>query len=245
MNQLILLDKKNEYSITHLNHQEIYSHLTQILKVQLNDKICCSVLNHGCYEGKILEIDQNKIKLQLDLSVSKSSIISPYKKKIELFVGICRPNSMKKILEWGASLGVEGFYFFKAQLTDPSYLNSNIFQCSQFTPFLIKGLQQTRGLYKMPQVYFFEKLDNCINSTSSSDDKSTLFCSLNSSINILQIKNIKSHHNIQFFIGPERGFTIKEEELFLSNNFKAVGLSSKILRTELAMVTALGQLELV
>lgn len=71
-----------------------------------------------------------------------------------------------------------------------------------------------------------------------------LFCSLNK--NTKNIKKVLQKNNkcvkILLVVGPEGGFTLKEEEYLIKNGFTSVSLGKNVLRAETAAVTALSML---
>lgn len=71
-----------------------------------------------------------------------------------------------------------------------------------------------------------------------------LFCSLNK--NTKNIKKVLQKNNkcvkILLVVGPEGGFTLKEEEYLIKNGFTSVSLGKNVLRAETAAVAALSML---
>ena len=69
-------------------------------------------------------------------------------------------------------------------------------------------------------------------------------CSVNEKDNSLkkELQNINVYDRILFVIGPEGGFTDKEENLLINNGFKRITLGSNVLRTETASIALLSML---
>ena len=63
-----------------------------------------------------------------------------------------------------------------------------------------------------------------------------LICSLNDKTKPLQEYLTSEVKEILFVIGPEGGFTTKEEEFLIANNFKPTTLGKRVLRVETAAI---------
>lgn len=66
------------------------------------------------------------------------------------------------------------------------------------------------------------------------DNQLKILCSLNNNTKPLATYLTNKLNDILFFVGPEGGFTPKEEEYLLNNNFKPVTLGKRVLRVETA-----------
>lgn len=240
MNQIILRyhdGNTSQYQLRLEDESLAYNHIISILRSKVGDILKFSLVDLKCMNGIIEEITQDLIKIRF-VEVFPSTCYAI--KDIHFIIGICRPASMKKILEWGTSLGVTKFSFFKGELSDLSYLNSTLFSQQYFEPFLYAGMAQTRGLYRKPSVYFYENLNNIKVDVESFK----LTCSLESTHKLIDLFSRQNKENIVIVLGPERGLTQRELSILDKNGFDGIYLSSKVLRVELAMVSILAQLEM-
>jgi RsmE family RNA methyltransferase len=228
MNSLILKDKSGT-----LTNELILSHIHTTLKLVVGDQVRCSVLNLGLCLGTVIEL--SKSHCQLDLGE-----ITPGKNQwFDLVVGVSRPQTTKKILEHATTFGARRFHFFKAALSEKSYLDSKIFEQIEYVDFLLTGLSQSAIYSKIPEFKLdkYNPADQYINAPQKF---------------ILDLKTDKSFLDttidftkpITLAVGPERGFIPEDIARFHAAGFASIKISSSILRVEHAVYSAISQLEL-
>lgn len=228
MNSLILKDSSGFITDTH-----VLSHIHTTLKLALGDEVRCTVLNQGRSLGTVTELGNDFCKLQL------SSITKGEEQWFDLVVGLSRPQTTKKILEHATTFGARRFHFFKAALSDKSYLASKIFENNSYEKFLLNGLSQAAIYTQLPEF----KLDK-YNPAEHYKDAPQKF--------LLDLKTDKSFSDIEIdftkpitlAVGPERGFINEDIERFHHAGFTSIKISSSILRVEHAVYSAISQLEL-
>ena len=231
MNSLIL--KSNDGVIT---DPKIISHLHETLKARPGDTFKCTVLNSGLCQGTITEISATKCLLNL------SPIKEAQPQWFNLVVGISRPQTSKKVLEHATTFGAKKIHFFKASLSEKSYLDSKVFEESECTEYLEAGLSQSAIYSHLPVV----QIDKYNPAGSYSNGPQKFILDLNAKENFLDLKDsIQFDTPITLAIGPERGFISEDIERFHEAGFKSVKISSSILRVEHAIYSAVSQLELI
>ena len=121
MNSIILKDQSGLITDKHL-----LDHIHATLKLKVGDLVKCSVLNMGLTKGEVLELSASSCQLRL------SPITPGIPQWFDLIVGLSRPQTTKKILEHATTFGARRFHFYKAALSEKSYLDSKIFQNQDF-----------------------------------------------------------------------------------------------------------------
>ena len=228
MNSIILPD--HEGLIT---DPVILKHIHQTLKLKLNDKVKCTILNVGLFEAQVISLSENSCKFEIQSKIRSCD------SWFNLVVGISRPQTTKKILEHATTFGASKIHFFKANLSEKSYLDAKVFEGNSFLEHTTAGLSQSALYFKLPEV----RVDK-YNPASTYVAESNKF--------ILDLKADKSFldHSIDFTrpitlaVGPERGFIAEDLERFHQAGFISVKISSSILRVEHAIYSAISQLEL-
>ncbi len=158
---------------------------------------------------------------------------------VNLIIGLSRPQTCKKVLELGTSMGVKSFEFLDAKLSEKSYAQSKVFQNNAFEKYLLNGLSQSSNLHIMPSL----KVEKSLKKESGEEGEQKLILSPFSEKSLNDI-SLDFEKPITVAIGPERGWTGKEVEKFKSHNFLEVKISSSVLRVETATISVLSQLEL-
>jgi 16S rRNA (uracil1498-N3)-methyltransferase len=228
MNSLILSDNKGFISDTH-----VLCHIHTTLKLAVGDEVRCTVLNQGRSLGTVTELTNNLCKLKL------SSITPGEEQWFDLVVGLSRPQTTKKILEHATTFGARRFHFFKAALSEKSYLDSKIFDNNAYEEFLLAGLSQAAIYTNLPEF----KLDkyNPADQYVVAPQKFLLDLKTDKSFLDVEIDFTKP---ITLAVGPERGFIKEDCDRFHHAGFTSIKISSSILRVEHAVYSAISQLEL-
>jgi 16S rRNA (uracil1498-N3)-methyltransferase len=228
MNSIILKDQTGLITDKHL-----LDHIHTTLKLKVNDTVKCTILNLGRTIGKVLEITESECVLGL------APITTGAPQWFDLIVGLSRPQTTKKILEHATTFGARSFHFYKAALSEKSYLDSKIFANLAYEEFLIAGLSQSAIYTQLPEF----KLDQFNPAKSYQNASQKFILDLKTDKTFLDV-DIDFTKPITLAIGPERGFINEDIEQFHHAGFTSIKISSSILRVEHAVYSAISQLEL-
>ena len=228
MNSIILKDQSGLITDKHL-----LDHIHATLKLKVGDLVKCSVLNRGLTKGEVLELTASSCQLRL------SSITPGIPQWFDLIVGLSRPQTTKKILEHATTFGARSFHFYKAALSEKSYLDSKIFQNQAFEEFMLLGLSQSAIYSNLPEF----KLDQFNPAKNYQAAPLKFVLDLKTDKSFLDVP-IDFNQPITLAIGPERGFISEDLEAFHQAGFTSIKISSSILRVEHAVYSAISQLEL-
>lgn len=231
MNSVIIenFNKDNKLSFELSKAQSI--HLLEIVKVKVGDKLKATILNDCLATIEITKIHDSEKSIWVQILDKKPGINYP----ITLIIGASRPQTMKKVIEHGTSMGVNEFIIVGTSLTEKSYLSAKIYEKNEFSELATLGLSQSAVFYKMPKISLCQNLKNL---PSFSTSKNYILSPYTHN-NILN-ENIISSHPITLAIGPERGWTQSELNYFTDKGFRDVCLSASILRVENAALSTLG-----
>ena len=231
MNSLIL---ENFSGI--VSDPKILKHLHGTLKAKVGDFLKCTVLGEGLCRSEILDLSADRCLLKL------GAVRAAQKPWFNLIVGLSRPQTLKKILEHSTTFGAAQIHFFKAALSEKSYMDSNIFNTDELNDYLKAGLSQS-GIYAQVPIV---KVDKYNPAQSYENLPQKFILDLNASENFLDLKSeLDFSRPVTLAFGPERGFIPEDIERFQSAGFKSVKVSSSILRVEHAVYSAVSQLELI
>lgn len=166
-----------------------------------------------------------------------------------LLVGVCRPQTVKKIIHLASMLGVESVLFVGTDRMQKSYLSSKAFSQEFLETQSMKGLEQVWDS-RMPAISIYPKLDKYLEERAALDRSTEQMFRIvaapgGESIASEQLKSrIVNSEKIEIAIGPEAGWTPREIELFQSGGFRPVGLGERTVRVEVAATMAIAQLSL-
>jgi len=185
----------------------------------------------GIGEAYIKSLSDDSLTLLVESITPKN--LAPY----DLIIGLSRPPTLKKVLEHATTLGVGKFDFFKAALSEKSYLDSKLFKEDNLLKYLRFGISQSAIYHNLPKVKLHESLPDFKNREQK------FILSPKSTKTFLDV-DLDFSKRITVAVGPERGWTEGEITSFKNMGFIEIGISPSILRVETAVFSSLGQLEL-
>ncbi|WP_372651278.1 RsmE family RNA methyltransferase [Halobacteriovorax sp.] len=215
------------------NDKKRLGHLHTHLKSKVSDTLTITILDQGIYKAEITKLEEFNCTLKILDQIKNES---PW---FHLLIGLSRPQTIKKVLEHSTTLGAASFNLFKAQLSEKSYAQSKIYEDSSYQTFLIDGLAQSKVYSHLPEF----SLSKYLNLEKYKSHKNKFFLSLNT-VNTFKELELSELQNPLLAIGPERGWTKKEESLLLEAGFSPIKISQSVLRVEHAVYTSVGQLEM-
>jgi 16S rRNA (uracil1498-N3)-methyltransferase len=240
MNIIILTEndqyKKNIYKISN----DRFIHIKKILKSEVDDFVEVGLLNGPAGTAKIIAISEAEILLEICELRTKQKT----KPKVDIICALPRPQTLKKVLNTCATMGIDNLYLIRSEKVEKSYFHSPLLKEENYTKYLIEGLSQGKRT-DQPKVsihnrfkVFFEKDFEAIRKNS--------ICLLAhpDTNNYLNKISLDKQNNIALAIGPEGGWNEFETTLMEEKGFIKFRLSESILRVENAVTAALSQVEL-
>ena len=217
-------------------------HILMVLKIELGGVFYIGFVNSERALAKIETIYEDGSIL---LSIFER-MASPPCLPIDLLIGMPRPHTAKRILFEAACLGVRRLHFFQSDHTEPSYMRSRLWQEGDYKERLLLGAEQSFSTH-LPEVFLRTNLQEALSQINSATD---------SRINIA-LDNYEAKHglgfslkkrvsdqginrsNIFLALGSERGWSISERALLLNNEWELAHLGDRVLRLEMAVVSAI------
>ena len=233
MNNLLIFDyEQRKDQLFSIHDPKRVGHLNQVLRAKQGDEIRICYVDKGLGTGIIHKLNDREAIIKL---LELAAGFAPW---CHLIMGLSRPPTCKKVLEHGTSMGIGEFQFFRAGMSEKSYLSSKLFQNYRFLEPIYAGLAQSGRYFQTPGF----KLNNsvCFESIEHLQHRYILSPSAEDSF---------TDHNIDFdqklvlAIGPERGWNSSEVHQFQEAGFKQVKIARSLLRVEIALFAALGALE--
>jgi RsmE family RNA methyltransferase len=192
-------------------------------------------------EGIVVEATLERIVLELSLFLP-----SLERRPIDLIVGVPRPQTVKKVIQASVMLGVRSVHFVRSELGERSYLQSRALSDEGILDEGVKALEQVWDSH-LPEIKvhrtFCYFMDTKLPQLAMGREVSRLLA--HPSGRDLSVSDSALVGREQLVaIGPERGWSAGEVQLFGEHGFSVVGLGDRIVRVEVAVVLLLGQLQL-
>jgi len=212
-----------------LSNDDSY-HIMKVMRMNLGDLIEI-VYNKETYLSKIISF--NPVVCEIEEKLDENNELD---KKIYICQSLVNEQKMDYILQKGTELGAFSFIPFLATnsvIKDNGKSDKKINRWQK----IVKEASEQSKRNVIPEVLEFHNINDLIN--FECDLK--IVCSVNEKVN--NMKNIIQKYpkcdTIMVVIGPEGGFTEKEEEIFKNNGFILVSLGNRVLRTETASLMVL------
>ena len=177
---------------------------------------------------------------------------------LTLIIGFPRPIQLRRLLRDVAGLGVKKVILCGSDLTEKSYLESNVVSDGSAYQMLLDGTAQAASTH-VPELVVAKSLDdvlihnaqctmhNCSSGENSSSEgdfsewESASKIALDNRRASSSLHDFLEHegaHSVVAAIGSERGWTERERDLLEKEGFTLCSMGSRILRTETAATVA-------
>ncbi|WP_291492708.1 16S rRNA (uracil(1498)-N(3))-methyltransferase [Desulfurella sp.] len=211
-----------------------YHHAVNVKKLKINDKIEVNDLNGNCFVATINKIEKNYLIAIIDSKITKDI------PKTDITLYQCLPNKLSKIdelIEPISQLNVKTFIPVISQhcALKPKDIQNKI---AKWEKIAIQSIKQCKRLFPV----IIEKQQNLFDINPKEQLKIVFY--ENEKNNTLKSLKIKTFDSIAIVIGPEGGFCESEILHLQKKGFIALSLSKNILKTEVATISALAQIEL-
>lgn len=214
-------------------------HILKVLKIELGGVFYVGFINGPRALGKLVKVNKDA---SITLSIVQQEV-SPACLPIDLLIGMPRPHTAKRVLFEASCLGVRRMHFFQSDNTEPSYMQSRLWKEGNYKERLMLGAEQSFTTH-VPEIQVHANLETALSKINHSVDHEaflamdnyeagqSLGCSLKNS------KDVKTSP-ISLAFGSERGWSDSERSLLLKENWKFVHLGTRVLRLEMAVVSAI------
>jgi RsmE family RNA methyltransferase len=241
MNIIILTEKDSVEKKKYKINDERFIHIKKILQSVVGDVIEIGLLNNSVGKAKITEMSDSEVVL--NLITLKPNIDTSV--KVDIICALPRPQTLKKVLNTCATMGVNNLYLIRSQKVEKSYFHSPLLQEENYRKYLIEGLSQGKRV-NMPKVSIHNRFKQFFeNYFEGIYENSLCLLAHPETKNYLKKGSLGKKKNIVLAIGPEGGWNDFEIELMEIKGFQKFKLSENILRVENAVTSALAQVELV
>ena len=208
-------------------------HLQNTLKAKEGDLVDFGVINGPKGKGRVAWQASGNAKIYLNWHPAGASDLMP----ISILVGLSRPQTCRKIIEQGSTLGVSQILFFPTEKGEVSYTKSSLWD-EEWRRLLVKGAEQAFSCH-LPVCEKVSCLEEAI-------EKSASIHSLRLALDVYEANRALAEvkpavgQPLQLAIGPERGWSDAERKRLRKLDFELCHMGTRVLRVETAMVASVG-----
>ncbi len=205
-------------------------HIRKVLRLKPGDSFTMGKVNDAYGIATITEMDKTGISYRFEV-IGACEPLHP----VTLMVAQVRPICMKRILREAVSLGVQELLVVGADTAELSYRDAKLWTTGEYEKYLLDGAMQA-GKTALPRFSLVDSVDTVCKESSRWNSK-LLLDNVISTRPLSQIPGCESPTILA--VGPERGWSDRERNLFLDMGFISHSLGARVLRTETACCAAL------
>lgn len=212
--------------------------LIEVKKLTIGSSIRVGSFAGGIHQAQVLSIQAGQVVLRVE---KLNCFLEPDTLAITLIVALPRPQSLKKILQTIAEMGVQRLVLVGAERVEKSYFQSKVLQPEQIRAHLQLGLEQAVAT-RLPEVEVLKRLTALDRLLSEGSMK--LFADTKASQTIEKLYEIEKSRftdEVVLAIGPEGGWTDNERAWFSRSGFSALRSGERMLRVDTAVSVIAGQ----
>lgn len=232
---LIIIEKKDyiDDKIVRLNDRRL-THIRTIHKAEKGDSLKLGELGGKVGTGKVLEINNNFIDLELSLTQDP-----PKASNIKIIMAMPRPKVFKRILMDLTTMGVKEIYLIKTWRVEKSFFKSPNLLEEKLRDTMILGLEQGKDTI-LPKIEIRHLFKPFVEDELADIISETKAIVAHPTGEVECPRNLDEE--VTLLIGPEGGLISFEIELLKSQGFEAVTVGDRILRVETAVPYIIGRL---
>lgn len=208
------------------------AHILTVLRRQVGDSFDCGLINGPRGKATLAALDASALTLTFVWSITPQPAPPP----ISLILGLPRPQTARDILRDATSLGVGALHFVATEKGDPNYAHSSLWSSGEWRRYLILGAEQAFDTH-LPVVTHGRKLLDIV--TTFAPGTAGLALDNYESPGPLSQVSLPADRPVVLALGPERGWSAAERDLFRAHQFQFVHLGPRVLRAETAALAAL------
>lgn len=212
---------------------EIYHHLSKVLRSREGDVVEFCDLNGSCYRYEIKGISSDAINFEVCSELLSNNEVAS---RVILAVSLLKNNNFELVLQKAVEIGVTDIIAYESSRTVIKSNNFNDKKIDRFKKIILEASEQSKRNV-VPKFHEICKFKDIVN--FECDNKFVAYeeCSpTGDNLLINKLSNITG--DVMVVIGCEGGFTETEVESLKTSNFEIVSLGRRILRAETAAINA-------
>ncbi len=216
MQRFFAKDQQSDFFI--INEDDEYQ-IKKVLRYKINTEIEI-VFDQKLFLAEIVSLTPLKIKKISQLEEELQLL------NVTLFIPFLKENKMSFLLQKATELGVDKIGIYQADRSMIKKTDNYLKKLKRYLKIVKEASEQSKRL-TLPLIEFVDQ------ETLIAELGPKFICLPQAKINFKNhLKKLDDYDNIKLLIGPEGGFSLSEEELYLANGFIPINLGTRILRTE-------------
>jgi RsmE family RNA methyltransferase len=191
-----------------------------------------AVWEGGRGRATVLAYAPDEVRVQISLTLPPLPRLP-----ITLLVGVCRPQTLKKVVQAGALLGVREVVFFGSELGERSYFSSKELRPERLRLEMVKALEQAHDSVPL-RVVTAPSLESAMHPWREPVGRVALYGETAADgVPLAHLRIPSPLVEIVVVIGPEAGLSIGERTVLRGQGFQPVSFGPRVLRVETAVAS--------
>lgn len=233
MNILLVTDQDKIKGDDYLITKEKFSHLKEVLKVKVGQKVYTGKVNGLMGYSTVLEINTDHIIINAQFNIKP-----PPPLPITVIMALPRPKMLRRILRNISMLGVKNIYLINTFKVEKSFWKSKVLEKENIEAYLLQGLEQSKDTI-IPKLEIRNRFKPFVEDEVPSIIQNTTALLAHPGDYPAFPQGTKDP--LTLAVGPEGGFSNYEVKKFNEAGFNTVHCGQRILRTETALVALISQ----
>jgi len=231
----IILLEEHELEQNLQKRDERTIHLLKVLHKKTGDTFEAGVLGKMLGIGKIEKINSDG---SIKISFLETQRPLP-RMNLRIAVAFVRPIQIRRILRELSNIGISAIDIVGTDMGEKSYRDTNLLINGGSFAALVEGAVQARDT-QIPSLSIYDNLDKWLKERPwDADGNAPLLIAMDNVRDEGSLLHLSSSDKFYVLaIGPERGWSDRERDLFLKAGFKRLSMGERALRTETACVAA-------
>lgn len=214
--------KENEFILT---NQDLH-HIKKVMRNKIGDQIEV-VYDEKVYLCTINNLDPISLEITKEMTEDREMTVN-----LTVAVSLVNEQKFDLILQKLTELGVSTIIPVKTERSIVKIDDKKLDKKYQRWQTICKEASEQSHRTKIPEVKEIMNIKELV----GLNNELKLICSLNSQTKPIANYLTKETTDILFLIGPEGGFSPKEENYLIENSFKPITLGKRVLRVETAAI---------
>lgn len=219
-----------------LRHEDARArHILGVLRLGVGDTFWAGVVDGATGRAQLVASTSRGLELKFI-----PGEVPPPLPKVELIIGLPRPQTARDILRDATTLGATQIRFVASERSDPNYATSSLWSTGEWRRHVLAGLAQACDT-RLPQVSWSARLDEAVASGASAEGDLRLALDnyeAETSM-VAALAGGEKERALQLALGPERGWGAEDRAVLRRAGFTLCSLGARVLRLETAVVSAL------
>lgn len=216
-------------------------HLRRVLRVEEGREVRVGRIGGAIGKARVTSISGEAVELAVEISDQ------PHRPPaVDVIVALPRPQALKRVLQYSATMGVGRIDFINAWRVEKSFFQTPVLEPAAIRRHLLLGAEQGMSTW-VPEVRIERRFAAYVEKLKETPGPLRLLAHPEADDAIEAVSDALAEapgRHVELAFGPEGGWIDREVESFRQAGFRPVCLGPWILRLETALTAALAQLEL-